>query len=511
MSDKAYSDERISPYIFLLTALTVSILPIIWIELSADFSYYVFEKESYLLFHNIAESFSIMVSFSIFGLGWFGYPENKDQHSIFFSTAFIAIGLMDFMHMLAYPGMPDLITPNTANKSTQFWIIVRFFSACVFLISSFLFAVQNHPLIRLNLLTVSALLISLAAFIVVIYFQPLLPETFSPVSGLTATKIYSEYIIIFILIITFFRYWKQFKDSDNPEIQYYLAAFIFCIFSELAFTGYHDSFDTYNVLGHVYKILAFLLIYKGIFIASIKRPYLQLIQTNDRLQIEISKIEEADKQIKESLVIKENLLKEIYHRTKNTLQVVRSLFSLQAGEYKPNNDIRDLVRKTDSRIEAISLVHQMLYATNDLSKLSIKSYINELCPLIVKSYENPAHPVTIETQIDDQYYLLDVAIPIGLILNELITNSLKYAFDDTKSGKISISLTRYSESEEILKYSDNGQGFGNPNMMDGTQPLGLLLIKQIGEKQLHGQSAFESDAGFTYTLQFPNSLYSERV
>ena len=511
MSNPLYSGKRVNPYIFILIAVMVSILPIIWIELTADFSYHVFEKQSYLLFHNVAESFSIMVSFSIFGLGWFSYPENKDQHSVFFSTAFIAIGLIDFMHMLAYPGMPDLITPNSANKSTQFWIIVRFFSACIFLISSFLFSVQNHPLIRLRLLTVSALIISLLAFLSVIFFQPIMPVTFSPDSGLTPTKIYAEYIIIIILIIAFFRYWKVFKETNNPEIPYYLAAFIFCIFSELAFTGYHDSFDTYNVLGHIYKILAFLLIYRGIFSASIKKPYHQLIQINHQLQIELSKIEEADQQIKESLAVKENLLREIYHRTKNTLQVVRGLFSLQAAEYKPNNDIQDLVQKTDSRIQAISLVHQMLYSTSNLSKLSIKSYINELCPLIVKSYENPNNPVTIETNIDDDFYLLDVAIPIGLILNELITNSMKYAFNDVKKGHISISLTRFSETEEILTYTDNGHGFDIPNKTDDKRPLGLLLIQQIGEKQLQGQSGFDSGDGFKYTLRFPNSLYSARV
>jgi hypothetical protein len=83
----------------------------------------------YLVFHNVAEFFCIMVSFSIFGIGWYEYDQSKHSHALFLSIAFPAVGLMDFIHALSYAGIPALITPNSANKSTQFWIAARLFAA----------------------------------------------------------------------------------------------------------------------------------------------------------------------------------------------------------------------------------------------------------------------------------------------------------------------------------------------------------------------------------------------
>ena len=116
-----------------------SLLPFLLVELLNPWLYRVMDISEYLVFHNIAEFFSVMVSISIFGVGWFTYDHSKDRHILFLGAAFLAIGLMDFMHTLGYAGMPPFITPNSANKSTQFWIAVRLFTASAFLVSAWVY------------------------------------------------------------------------------------------------------------------------------------------------------------------------------------------------------------------------------------------------------------------------------------------------------------------------------------------------------------------------------------
>ncbi len=123
----------------LTVVFIASLLPFIAVEAFYSSLYRVMDITKYLVFHNIAEFFSVMVSMSIFGVGWFTYDQSKDRHVLFLSTAFLAIGLMDFMHTLGYAGMPQFITPNSANKSTQYWIAVRLFSAAAFLASAFIY------------------------------------------------------------------------------------------------------------------------------------------------------------------------------------------------------------------------------------------------------------------------------------------------------------------------------------------------------------------------------------
>jgi PAS domain S-box-containing protein len=260
-----------------------SILPFLAVGVFKSELYTVMDISSYLVFHNVAEFFSVMVSFSIFGLGWYSYDQNKDQHGLFLSVSFLAIGLMDFMHTLGYSGMPPMVTPNVTNKATLFWIVVRFFSATAFLASAFVHRDSSSCWLSKTLLMSAAVAISAGAFVGIIYFPDYLPAAFIQGIGLTPFKIVSEYVIISLMIVACFKYWRRSTGSGNTLLHYYLAAFILCIFSELVFTLYKSAFDTYNMLGHIYKVIAFYLIYKGIFIASVRKPYEDLTTSNAEL------------------------------------------------------------------------------------------------------------------------------------------------------------------------------------------------------------------------------------
>jgi len=280
--------ERCSPSAILVLTVIGSALPFLLVELFPAQFYLVMDVTSYLIFHNLAEFFSVMVSLSIFGLGWFAYNQSRDYHALILSAVFLVIGLMDFMHTLSYLGMPDFFTPNSVDKAARFWVLVRLFSALVFLASAFVYIKTPSRWLSKTSLLITALAIAALAFVIVIFFPEYMPAAFVPGVGQTLFKKNSEYLIIILLLLTTLTYWRRLLKTGDRLLLYYLAAFIVSIFSELVFAFYKSAFDSYNGLGHLYKIVAFYLIYKGVFTRSIEYPYIGLSKANDHLHVEIA-------------------------------------------------------------------------------------------------------------------------------------------------------------------------------------------------------------------------------
>lgn len=279
--------NHISPQAILGVVFALSALPLLLVKVFPTQLEHVMSPVSYLAFHNVVEFFSIMVSLSIFGVGWFTHDQTGDRHALFLSAAFMVIGLMDFLHTLSNAAMPAFITPNSSNKSIQFWIAVRFFAACAFLGSAYVSAESKSQwLSRTNLMTMS-LVITGSVFTVVVFFPSFAPVMFISGLGLTPFKVVSEYVIIFLLVLASIAYWKRMTRTQDRLLLYFVSSFIMSIFSELTFSTYVSVFDTYNVLGHIYKVVAFLLIYWSIFIAAVKAPHKRLMETRGKLQEEV--------------------------------------------------------------------------------------------------------------------------------------------------------------------------------------------------------------------------------
>ncbi len=218
----------------------------------------------------------------------------------------------------------------------------------------------------------------------------------------------------------------------------------------------------------------------------------------------------AEEKILKSLREKETLIRELYHRTKNNMQVIRGMVVLQAEKFPENKELQQLVKNTENRIQVISLVHQMLYKSQDLSRISIKEYIEELSSLIMHSYMDSTDRIKLNLFIEDQFFLLDTAIPFGLIINELMTNSLKYAFPDKMEGLISISLSK-EKDKFILHYRDNGVGVNDGFNFRIQNSLGLKLIYRIGELQMMGKVEMENNNGVSCLVEFSDNLYQSRI
>ena len=282
----------------LLTGVFIlSALPLLVVKLFPAPFYRVMDSMPFLVFHNCSEFFSVMVSLSIFGVAWFTYGQSGDRHALFLGSAFLAIGLMDFMHALAYSGMPDFITPNSPSKSSQFWVAARLFTAASFLGSAFVTPGNRTRWLSKPFLITAALAVSVVVLILIIFFPELVPTTFETDKGLTPFKKTSEYVVIFLLVLAFTAYRGQLSKTGDRLLIYYLAAFILCIFSELVFAVYKSVYDTFNILGHIYKVLAFYLIYRGVFVASVKNPYLKLLETEEKLGRDIAERLRTEKEL----------------------------------------------------------------------------------------------------------------------------------------------------------------------------------------------------------------------
>ncbi|MHB9131244.1 MAG: MASE3 domain-containing protein [Armatimonadota bacterium] len=266
--------------------LLLSTLPLVIVELFPMLKV-VIAPPSYLLFHNIAEFFSILVSLSMFSIGWYTYDQSKDRHALFLSAAFLAIGLMDFMHTLANAAMPPLITLNSSNKSILFWLAVRLFQAVAFLVSAYVYPEKPGWWLSKRILLPIALLVPALVFTGIIFFPAAMPTTFVPGIGVTAFKRIAEYLIIGIFCMAAIAYWCRLAKTGDRVLLYYLVALGICIFSEMPLAIYTQVFDTYNILGHLYKVVAFSLIYYGIYRVSVKAPYLRLVSLSNNLEVQV--------------------------------------------------------------------------------------------------------------------------------------------------------------------------------------------------------------------------------
>lgn len=204
------------------------------------------------------------------------------------------------------------------------------------------------------------------------------------------------------------------------------------------------------------------------------------------------------------------LLQELYHRTKNNMQVIRSMLMLQAAKYS-NEQIQELVQDTGNRIQTMALVHQMLYQSKDLSNINVKDYIGQLSEQIFQSYQDSSHKISFVLKIEEISLLIDTAIPLGLVLNELISNSLKYAFPGEQKGKITIKISRKSSKKIELYFFDNGVGVSDEFDFSKQKTLGIKMIKGIVEQQMDGVVRFEKTKGLTCHIEFSDTLYEERI
>ena len=248
----------------------------------------------------------------------------------------------------------------------------------------------------------------------------------------------------------------------------------------------------YTLLG---VIGAFLLL---VVVAGLSRTYI--------LQKRANKLKgQLLEQKEEMLYQKDILMKEIHHRVKNNLQVISSLLDLQMENINDDN-AKKAMNEGMSRIKSISLIHQQLYQNEDISTIEFSKFIDDLLTQVSYVFKKPGQQITLRREVPEEFLDIDTAVPLGLILNELITNSYKYAFGNNtvgyNDGSIFISL-EHTNSQYKLVYSDSGPGLPPDYNIRRSGSMGLLVINSLS-KELGGKFSYEQE-GNRFIISFVSS------
>jgi PAS domain S-box-containing protein len=209
----------------------------------------------------------------------------------------------------------------------------------------------------------------------------------------------------------------------------------------------------------------------------------------------------ADEKIRTSLREKEALLKEIHHRVKNNLQVVSSLLGLQSRVISDPTQ-RTMFEESQNRVYSMALLHESLYQSDNLSQINFPEYIGQLADYLFRSYGVTPDRIQLRTEFDQIALHMDAAVPCGLIINELLSNSLKYAFPGGRCGEVRIGLHGLENSEIQLVIADNGIGLKNGVDWTTTRSLGLRLVRSLAQ-QLSATIEVTSEMGMEVQLTFP--------
>ena len=231
--------------------------------------------------HITAETFSIVVAGLIFAVTWNAYAPERPAPLIVLACGLLAVGLLDFGHMLSFKGMPDFVTPAGPEKAINFWLTGRLLFALTMIAIVFLpWTPLRHPQRRYWLLA-GNLSVVVLIFWLALYQPQAWPRTFIEGQGLTPFKIGVEYGVMGLLFLPAVLFLAQaWRDHKALQADYLSGAAVVTILSELTFTLYTDVSDIFNLLGHIYKIVAFALIYRAVFVVSIREPFLRLHQAN---------------------------------------------------------------------------------------------------------------------------------------------------------------------------------------------------------------------------------------
>jgi PAS domain S-box-containing protein len=214
---------------------------------------------------------------------------------------------------------------------------------------------------------------------------------------------------------------------------------------------------------------------------------------------DITERRSAEERLKASLKEKESLLKEIHHRVKNNLTVITSLLSLQSSSVKDQNTI-ELLREAENRVRSMAGIHELLYQSLDLSAIDLQTYVDRLLGRLLRMYNPPG--VGYEVRISDVLLEIAVAIPCGLIINELATNAIKHAFAGRSHGMITVEMLRTPDKMYHLTFRDDGVGLPGPVDFEQSTTLGLQLIHILAQ-QLGGGAEMSTENGTCCRVSFP--------
>nr|WP_300093209.1 MASE3 domain-containing protein [Sedimentibacter sp.] len=276
--------ESIKKYDKLIIVFTVSLL---LFGAAAHFNTF-FEKimsvATYLTWHSLFEFASILAAFSIFLVTYYVYDESGSLRMILLGCTFLAMGCLDTFHTLSFKGMADFFISNdSANRATTFWIFSRLIGSIGFLEAV---TIPINVKCKYNkwIFVVPSVITVVVLLIIATYYPHVFPAMYVEGKGLTAAKIATEYLIVFIMGITFLKNAADYKYEKSNQEYLFMISVLLSIFSEFAFISYGSVYDAFNYLGHIYKIVAYFILFKVIYVENVSIPYREMKKTKNELK-----------------------------------------------------------------------------------------------------------------------------------------------------------------------------------------------------------------------------------
>ena len=211
----------------------------------------------------------------------------------------------------------------------------------------------------------------------------------------------------------------------------------------------------------------------------------------------------AEEQVRASLREKEVMLKEIHHRVKNNLQIVSALLDLQSG-HTADAGALEMFQESRGRVRSMALIHERLYRSQDMARVDFSEYVRQLADDLYHTYKVSDDDIRLVVDVDVPPLPIDLAIPCGLLLNELMSNCFKHAFPDGTAGTIRVSFAR-AGGDHLLSVADDGVGFPPGTDFRDTPSFGMQLVNTLAD-QLGGELELTTGPGTTFAVRFPHPL-----
>lgn len=288
-----YNGSQFKTWLAFFGIFTMTIFIFIIAKFYEDSIFFVLSSDNFLVLHMILEFSAIVMAFCIFAITYYTSEQTKSLPMVIIACVFLSVALLDTMHTFTYKGMPVFLTPSSPATATTLWITSRLtMSIGMFFVSLF---PQNKKIKGGQIIyVIITAILTILLILLIVYKTDKFPPMYIEGKGLTPLKVNLEYFITIILIVTAIIYYKKYNCLDDNNAYIFLViGFFISGLGEMAFTLYNNVYDTYNLLGHLYKFIGHYLLFHALFVINIKKPYKDLSEAEEKLNNYVDDLERS--------------------------------------------------------------------------------------------------------------------------------------------------------------------------------------------------------------------------
>jgi len=484
----------------ILTAL-IALLIAVTLCMGVLQKHYVFGQSVFVPLHTAMHVFSLVVAWLVFAIGWNTHDPQRAGSVTLLACGFLGVALVDFGHALSYAGMPDLVTPASPEKSINFSLVSRLLAALALLAIALM---PRRPLaapaVRYGYLAATLGLVAVVYW-VVLYHAQILPTTFIAGTGLTPFKIAAEYVLVLLHVIAAVGFYLQLRTMGSSNTAYLLAASIVMALSQALNALYAHPYDINNFASHVYRVIGYILIYRGIFISEMREPYIVAERLQNELRQSATRLREMSARMQQDVEQERKRISQSLHD-----EMGQNLTALQL-------DAGWIRRHCNDDPVILGIVDRMQHSIAD-SAGSMRRIVADMRPRVLDDLgitaaikglvKDVSARNSIEVAFAPKGELDDIEDRVKTALYRMLQECLTNVSRHAQASRVEVLLIADGQGIEML-VADNGCGF----TQQARQKHGSFGLFGLSERaaQLGGTVAVESapGAGTRITVQLPRT------